>query len=217
MYYFLKKENKIEKYAIDFNREELQRLKVEIINNCSEIEHKEYESTRIPKRDDYLKIRNYKEKKIGKVEGKGYSPDKTLYHFSYDEYEYPYLIILINRLLNGDIDAIYEINNPNIEKEKTSFELRIKEASNKINQIDNLNTQVKIHKLNELQKLIETAKLNEQQKSVYEYYKKVQSLLIIKYESSIDVNILLNIQEFFGVQLNEINDIGENIKKVLKL
>ena len=34
---------------------------------------------------------------------------EILYHFSYDEYIYPYLAILINRLLKEDASAIDEI------------------------------------------------------------------------------------------------------------
>ena len=44
MLYFRKNDEVIEKYQIDFNKEEVETLKEKIINNCSFIKHEEYET-----------------------------------------------------------------------------------------------------------------------------------------------------------------------------
>ena len=60
MYYYIKREDKIEKYKVVFDKDTLDELRTEIINKCSIIEHIEYTGTRTPNYFDYLKIRNYK-------------------------------------------------------------------------------------------------------------------------------------------------------------
>ena len=62
MYYYVYKDKCVEKYLVNFSKEEIEKLKLEIINNCSEIEHREYDGTHGPNYFDYLRIRNYKEK-----------------------------------------------------------------------------------------------------------------------------------------------------------
>ena len=49
MFYFRKNDEVIEKYQIDFNKEEVETLKEKIINNCSFIKHEEYESDHLPR------------------------------------------------------------------------------------------------------------------------------------------------------------------------
>ena len=44
MIYFRKNDEVIEKYQVDFDKEEIEKLKRKIINNCSFIQHEEYES-----------------------------------------------------------------------------------------------------------------------------------------------------------------------------
>lgn len=199
MYYYVENNDKIEKYEIEFDKEKLKKLKIEIINKCSEITHKEYNNTIEPNYFDYLKIRNYQSKQIGTVEGRDYAPDKTLYHISYDEYIFPYLVTLIDRLLKNDIEALNEIFNPSIEKEKISFTQRIENLSKEIDEINNFDTNKKITKLQELQKLIETQKLNSSQLPVSLYYTKVQELITFKYINSMKITEIEKTESFLGV------------------
>lgn len=198
MYYYVKNNDKIEKYEVQFDKEKLKKLRIEIINNCSEITHKEYDDTREPNYFDYLKIRNYKRKEIGKVEGRDYQPDKTLYHLSYDEYIFPYLVTLIDRLLADDIEALNEIFNQVTKKETLPIELRIQTLSNEIDKISNLDTKKKIKELEKLQKLIETQKLNSNQLPVTIYYPKVQQLINLIYINSMKIEDIERLESFFG-------------------
>lgn len=100
MYYFLEQKYTIEKYFVSFSKEELENLKIEIINKCSEIEHYEYDGTEGPNKFDYLQIRNYHEKFIRIRESRDNLqwPDQKLYHYSYDKYNYPTLVTAIDNL-----------------------------------------------------------------------------------------------------------------------
>lgn len=117
MYYFLEQKYTIEKYFVSFSKEELEKLKIEIINKCSEIEHYEYDGTEGPNKFDYLQIRNYHEKFIRIRESRDNLqwPDQKLYHYSYDKYNYPTLVTAIDNLLNGNVQALDVIYNQNSE------------------------------------------------------------------------------------------------------
>ena len=65
MLYFRKNDEVIEKYQISFDKEKIEKLKKEIINNCSFIKHKEYESDYSPRFTDEI-IRNFTYTPTGK-------------------------------------------------------------------------------------------------------------------------------------------------------
>ena len=68
--------------------------------------HHDCNTTETPNYYDILRIRNYSAEKIGIYESNDfYASRETLYHVVYDEYKYPYLIELIDRLLNNDEEA----------------------------------------------------------------------------------------------------------------
>ena len=58
MFYFRKDGEVIEKYQVSFDKEEIEKLKKKIINNCSFIKHEEYESDYSPRFTDEI-IRNF--------------------------------------------------------------------------------------------------------------------------------------------------------------
>lgn len=199
MIYF-KDEGKIrKKYEISLDKAALERIKIEIINNCSRIKHHDYETTKTPNYFDYLKIRNYKEEEIGIRESRDfYSSDETLYHVIYDEYEYPYLVEIIDKLLNGEVNAIDEILNPNFEKEPICIDEEIASLKQEIETIflDNKNINKKIDKLNELKLLYEQKKLNENQISVIEYYTKVKEMISFKLVDYMEIDLINKVNKF---------------------
>ena len=109
MLYFRKNDEVIEKYQIDFNKEEVETLKEKIINNCSFIKHEEYESDHLPRFAGKI-IKNYIHTYTGK-EKNYFEETRDIYLYSYDEYKPPYLVKLINQLLNGNSEVIDEILN----------------------------------------------------------------------------------------------------------
>ena len=214
MYFYEYNNGRIDKFLVNIDEEKLENLRNEIINNCSEIIHRDITGIKGPNYFDYLKIRNYSEKRIGVKENSFYA-DEIVYRFTYDEYIYPYLILLIEKLKQGETRVIGEIRNPDLSKEKTSYDQRIIELSKELDNIDNLNIIEKRNKLDELEKLIEIAKLNENQKSVYIYYLKVQQLIALELVDSINISEISKVINFFD--LSKTNEIENEIQKKLEL
>jgi len=206
MFYFVKNDKRIEKYKVTFNKEALTKLRVEIINNCSEIEHYDYVDTDGPTyHDDFLHIRNLERIKVGKREYNDfYSEDEDLYHYTYDAYEFPYLINLIDMLFHNNVHALNMILNPDFSLEPEPLEKRIKDLNKKANRISNTKTKEKIAILEELEQLIAKSKLNINQKSVKEYYPKVQQFITLELVDTIYIYELEKIQRFFSIELNDL-------------
>lgn len=206
MFYFVKKDNRIEKYKVTFDKEAITKLRVEIINKCSEIEHYDYVDTDGPTyHDDFLRIRNLERVKVGKREYNDfYSEDEDLYHYTYDAYEFPYLINLIDMLFHNNVHALNMILNPDFTLEPEPFEKRIKDLNKKANRISNTKTKEKIAILEELEQLIAKSKLNINQKSVKEYYPKVQKFITLELVDTIDISEIEKIKKFFSLELNDL-------------
>ena len=204
MYYFIDKKETIEKYSVSFSKEELEKLKIEVINNCSEIEHHEYEGTHGPNEFDYLRIRNYKERFVRIQESRDSLqwPDQRVYHYSYDEYKFPELVSVIDELLNGNVLVLDTIFNTNSEAKNETIDERIRKASEELDAIDNLKITKKREKLDELQKLIELKKLNKKQKSVVPYYAKLRELITLDLVDTITKEEIERVNQFFGNSTN---------------
>lgn len=204
------------KYEVVIDREELEKLKYKIIDEYSIIEHIEKDDT-FGFRDlsiyAYLRRRNFIEKEIGVREYNDfYSMPETLYHYSYDYYHFPYLIELIDKILEDENDYLSDIYNINYNKELVPLDKRVKKLNNKINSLDNSNYK-KIDKLNELKNLLEQIKLNKNQKNVYKAYELVRKHIKFKLIDSIDKVQVKYVVSFFQVDYNlkVVND-----KKVLQ-
>ncbi len=98
MYYFKYTDTNIEKYVVYFNRDELTNLRHKVITNCSEMTHREIDS--VEELSNNSRIRNLKRSNNGDT-----------YHYSYDEYIYPRLVSIIDRLLRNDDKVIDTIAN----------------------------------------------------------------------------------------------------------
>ncbi len=154
-------------------RDELLKIRREVIERCSEIIHHDYEATNGPNIRDPFKIRNYIHFPVSgssKIEGK-------TYRFVYEEYRYPYLVKLIDRLLNNDKRVFYELENIDFSKELVSFEEKIDRVSKELDSIPNKNIRDKREKLNELEYLLMQSEYNRRQVSVIPYYQMVIDLL----------------------------------------
>lgn len=204
------------KYEVVIDREELEKLKYKIIDEYSIIEHIEKDDT-FGFRDlsiyAYLRRRNFIEKEIGVREYNDfYSMPETLYHYSYGYYHFPYLIELIDKILEDENDYLSDIYNINYNKELVPLDKRVKKLNNKINSLDNSNYK-KIDKLNELKNLLEQIKLNKNQKNVYKAYELVRKHIKFKLIDSIDKVQVKYVVSFFQVDYNlkVVND-----KKVLQ-
>ena len=117
--YFKDDGNIIGKYNVSFDRNVIASFRKEIIDKCSLIIHHDMESMREPYLKDILKIRNYTKIQIskGKIDNTKLN-GRVTYRMIYDEYKFPYLAFLIERILEGDIYALDEVFNINEKKEE---------------------------------------------------------------------------------------------------
>ena len=115
MFYYKENNGVIEKYAVDFDEKKITTLKYAIVENCSQIKHVEYKSAIIPRFEDKILIRNFQATKVGEKEY--FEETKDVFQFSYDEYEPPYLVTLIDKLLDLKPEALSEIFNYDIFSE----------------------------------------------------------------------------------------------------
>ena len=220
MIVYVKEKDNIVKYEVLFDKEELERLKYEVIEKCSIIEHMDYEDTSSPKMYgilDYLKYRNYSEKKIGVIEYNDfYSMPETLYRFTYDKYHFPYLIELIDKIISGDVKILEDIFNINIKKELIPLDKRIEEVNNKINKTNNNSTYKKIELLKELSDLLKQKELNKNQENLDKYYNKVRNLITFKKVDTLDYSLLEKVLVFYDNDINKRHYIDEKILKLSK-
>ena len=106
-----------------------------------------------------------------------------IYHFDYDVNYLPYLLSLLNDLLNGNASSIEEILYPNFEREFIPIRAEIQD---KEEQYRNLNLQEKniverkLQVLKELEELLLKVKSGDYEIPIRKYYEEVQKLMTIK-------------------------------------
>ena len=195
MYYFEVLEDKVNKYEVSFDRDIMEELRIEIINNCSEIVHHNYIENYDHRLDetDYLRIRRYSRIYVGIDE----KSNSSMYRYIYDEYKFPKLVFLIDKLLNGDTSVIGEIFSPSLDKDNNlSYTDRIGILIKEIGSINNEHDKKKT-KVRELMRLISLAKINKGKRSDREYYSRVRELIQINLVDSISLNEVYRLNNFF--------------------
>lgn len=200
MYYFVENKDIVEKYLVSFDRQEIEKLKIKIINNCSKIVHHEYDGTHGPNQFDYLKIRNYKERFIRIQESRDtlQYPDQKIYHYSYDEYKFPVLVSYINELLiKENVLILDKIFNENDEIKTETYDDKIKKASDELDAVNNLDIDKKRAKLDELQELLKLKKLNEKQESIDLYVDELKRLITFDLVDTISKIEIDRVNNFF--------------------
>lgn len=225
MEFVVKNNNCLDRYEITYNEEELNKLRLEVINECSKIEHNHFRATRgiYPNRNindkDYdLKYRNYTEKYIGMSESRDelQYPSDAMYEYDYDNYIFPHLVMIIDEIKNGKISYVKELFDDKKRYDGKSYSDRIDELSEKIDLIDNKNVDLKIKKLEELKELINESKSNKNKKDIYEYYKKVRDLMNINYIESINLDTVNLVNNFFSEKLEYEKYIDKDCDNILK-
>jgi len=224
MYYYKKKGKDIIKYEVIIDIEKLNKIRFEIINNCSHIKHIKNRVTDSckPKEWDYEHIRNYSEKYEGRIEYNDfYSMPEDQYLVEYDYYTHPPLIQLIDNLLKGDTSAIEEIQKLKdefVDKEKELLEEQ-QEIISKLNNMKEKNKESQIYLLNQSQeKLLEYYKeqdLNRNQVPSSKYKNKVLSCIELKEVEVIAYKTVLEVIRFLACCNSKKMD--SSLNKVLKL
>lgn len=210
MFYFRKNDEVIEKYQVSFDKEEIEKLKKKIINNCSFIKHEEYESDYSPRFTDEI-IRNFTYTPTGK-EKEYFEETRDIYRYSYDEYKPPYLVELINQLLNGNSSAIDGILNYDIST-KSTIDDRIDLINQEFNKIAPEDITKKKEKLKELEDLLKAKELNMNQQSIDVYYDQLIGLIKFDLIGSLQISELDRIESFLEVNLSSKMEISNSIDK----
>lgn len=133
MYYFYENDYYIYRKEINIDKEKIEQLKKQIIENCSRITHTEYDSDYAPHINNLL-VRNYSETFVGYKEY--FEETRKVMHYSYDLLIQPKLVKLIDRLLSDDISAIEEIINYDYKSEITIDDI-IRAKNEELEIIDN--------------------------------------------------------------------------------
>ena len=212
MLYFRKNDDVIEKYQVNFDKEKIKKLKQEIINNCSFITHIEYEGDYAPILSNEI-VRNFTYTPTGK-EREYFEETRDIYHYSYDRYEPPYLVALINQLLllNDNSKVIDQILNYEIAS-KSTIDDKIELAYKEFKEIDPENATKKDEKLKELENLLKEKKLNINQQNIDLYYNQLIELIKFNLIDSLPINELNKIESFLEINLSSEVEISDSNKK----
>lgn len=202
---FIEKDNVVEKYDVKVDEFKLQELRLEIINDCSEIIHHDYYGNEGPEHYDFLKIRNLKEQKMNHSSHK--SP---IYHITYDEYIFPYLVNIIDHILQEDDDIIDELVHPNYTKEESYIMNRKKEIIMDLFVNDDVEFSRKEKGLAEYKKLLDSEKLNSNRKDIKPYYQQVANCITFILESVMEKEQIDEVLQFLELKNKE-----EKKKRVL--
>lgn len=210
----------IEKNEVEFKRERLEELKREIILNCSEKKHYKYKTTTIYRECYDERTINYTSKKIGIKEGRGYEPDLEEYLVEYDELVYPVEVILIERILEGDNEALEELldmlynpkKRPTVKEEYTDTLNQTKEEIVLISKqisAGEINLEKGLIQLNQLKEKIEEIKSyiekNKDQKSVNVYYQSIKESFTFHPIAMLPIKEFNKALEFFDYDSNRDN------------
>jgi len=205
MYFYADKEDRIEKYLVTFDEGLLIELRKEIIDNCSLIEHCEYDAAYGPfsmfgkdsTKDNEYCIKNYSENFLYVRESRDslQYPDEDIYHFSYDKYIFPKIVFYIDEILKGNFQVLKKA--PESFEASKYFKDKIEEVSKELDAIDNLDVDKKQKKLEELKKLVKKAKLNENQKSTNKYLERLNNLISLKSVDTISIEEIARVDSFY--------------------
>lgn len=227
MYYIEQIEDELVKYEVKLDQEQLKNIKIEIINNCSEIIHiKEIGNRPTNEINDTLHIREFKRKFLYTKEYNDfYMPDEDIYEFDYYEYKDTTLVNLINRLLSGNTNVILNLKNPKENNQLNNKTQEIEENTKKLlSNIDKVNPQQLEELKTQLEKYLEYKELNSDRKSDLDYYPEVLDCITleerdrIKIETLEQFNHLYQVSSTFFTTVNSPNihpDINKELYKRL--
>lgn len=207
----------IEKNKVELKKERLEELKREIILNCSEKKHYKYKTTTIYRKCYDERTINYTSKKIGIKEGRGYEPDLEEYLVEYDELVYPNEVILIERILEGDNEALEELldilynpqKRPTVKEEYTESLNQTKEdivlISKQIS-TGEINLEKGLFQLKQLKEKVEEIKShiekNKDQKPVNIYYQSIRESFIFHPVAMLPIKEFNKTLAFFDYDTN---------------
>ncbi|MBQ1812663.1 MAG: hypothetical protein II119_01775 [Bacilli bacterium] len=197
MIYFEKhRDGSISKWNITFDIDDLEIIKKQVMEKFHKVIHHEHDLD-----EDIAKARLESKKYHNFTMVKNLNSET--YHVTYDEYEYPRLVYLIEDLLCGDLSAISSIESPT-ETGQRKYNERIETLADEIDTIDNFDTDKKIRKLEELKVAIRESNINKSEKKLSKYYEMTQSVINRYLIAHLEPEEVENIESFFDMSIPEI-------------
>ena len=171
---YVKEEDKLKKYKIEIDKENLESLKYKIINDCSVIKHiKQRKEEKYLTGDlDFIHVKNYRKRFVERIDNNDFygPPMKDIYEEEYDYYEEPAVIKNIEEVLKGNENKTLELLNYEVKEEQ---EKNLKEKLNELI----FNTKNEETLIYEAKKLLEEHKNTTYQKSVNIYLEDVKNCI----------------------------------------
>lgn len=212
MYYIEETDNEVVKYEVKLDTDRLKSLKEEIIEKCSEIDHRCYESDYEPGYDFFEThhIENYHSTKTGKTK-EYFEETRDIYKIEYDEYKSPLIVDYIDILINGDTTVIPSL------KHYSSFShplgaVRESEKAVKCTLINYLNKPLEEIEIESLTQSIHTLSClkediikNKNQKSVSVYYDDVMKCITLTEVDRMDKAAIRRVEGFQGISYTKKN------------
>lgn len=204
-YYYVIEGSNINKYLVNFNIEELKKLRWDIINNCSNIVHMAYRTFDEPDYFDTDHIREYRSRKLGfMTRGDFYSGGSVECFVEYDYYEHSKLVEILDNLLKGNMKSLDELFNFS-----STYGLKL----------DTIRSKIEIDKIDALaNSYIFKVKKNKSDLEVIEniYVDKVKKCIDLNLMASISTEIFECVRDFFDDSIINKNVSG-GLKRVLKV
>lgn len=207
MIYFEEKDKTINKFVVTYDKEELSKLRKEVIDKCSHITH--YEVNYHPGFIYGREVRNHQKssKPVGVREYED-SADEYIYLHTFDEYKYPKLVEIIDGLLKDNPDSLKKLYS--IPKDNcVILNEKISATSKKIESTEASDTETLKEQLKIFEELLESKRLNQCQVPASLYYEKIQDLITYDLVDFIKIDDLLRVTEFFD---KKPTDLGKIIK-----
>jgi len=212
MVFFIKEGDQYVKYSATFDEEKVRALRTKIIDDCSSILIETERGSDFPPVKDPLKIRNLRKVRSLGMQTNEDGEEVEFFEFRYLHYEFPPLVYLIDRLLEGDSTALDEIDAYSNKIERVDYDKEIQRLCSVIDSLDNVtDTYEKIGCLDVLDNLKFLASLNRNQLSDEAYLPMLKDLISITQIGTISVSEMDNVLSFLdsNYQSTIVGDVGQ--------
>ncbi len=177
MYFYRDEELQITKYLVLCQDVELQRLRQQIIQDCSVISEECVERSEPPKTTDPNKIFDVRRGEYVGVRDEQQGPTRRLYKYYYKERKYSKMVEWIDALLSGDVSVLKKIYAGKPEEKESGLRRELASLYEKCGTISDTDFDKKIAALNEVKRVARAIEINEGFKPEFYYYDTLLSSL----------------------------------------
>lgn len=211
-------------YQVTIDSKKLKKIREEIIENCSIIEHCSGVFAHFfPNSNNEVIIKNMEIGKLHHVQENMGWPDTNYYEYTYDKYYFPNIINIIDDILNGKEEQIDYL----FTTDDLSYDVNNYRDISPLNEINNLlNEYIKTHDEKTLSKAklkLDTFKhidINKQKRSIKDYYVELQQCFKFERSNNYEQSGINELKKIFGedwqIKVKEILNQDSNINLSVK-